>query len=419
MNKPFIYRLDWIIIFCYFFLLFFGVINIYSSTYNNEIINTLSSNNLIGKQILFIFISISIGVFILGIRFRFFQQFSYIIYITSIISLIGLFIFGQTINSATSWYLFGGISIQPSEFAKIATALVISKHLSSFQADIKNKKTLIIGVLFILLPAFLITIQPDPGSAIIFCSFFLLFFREGLSFNYLILATLGAILFIITLLFPVNYIVYLITLIGLTFLYFLKKYNPKTKIFPYISLGVIAIIFVFFVNFIFNSVFEQKHRDRFNIILGIIEDTKGLGYNINQSKIAIGSGGLTGKGFLQGTQTKGNFVPEQHTDYIFSTVGEEWGFIGSFSLIIVFVILIVRMLNQAEKQTNTFRRIFIYAISSLIFFHFTINIGMSLGLFPTVGIPLPFISSGGSSLLAFSLLIFIYLNFDANRLNDW
>ena len=165
--------------------------------------------------------------------------------------------------------------------------------------------------------------------------------------------------------------------------------------------------------------FQQRHRDRFNVMLGIIEDTKGLGYNINQSKIAIGSGGLSGKGFLQGTQTKGNFVPQQQTDYIFSTVGEEWGFIGSFSLIVVFVILIVRMLNQAGKQTNTFRRTFIYGISSLIFFHFTINIGMSLGLFPTVGIPLPFISSGGSSLLTFSLLIFIYLNFDANRLNDW
>jgi rod shape determining protein RodA len=178
-------------------------------------------------------------------------------------------------------------------------------------------------------------------------------------------------------------------------------------------------VFILSVNFIFNSVFEQRHRDRFNIMLGIIEDTKGLGYNVNQSKIAIGSGGLTGKGFLQGTQTKGNFVPEQQTDYIFSTVGEEWGFLGSFGLITVFVVLIIRMLNQAEKQTNIFRRTFIYGISSLIFTHFVINIGMSLGLLPTIGIPLPFISYGGSSLLTFSLLIFIYLNFDSNRLNDW
>ncbi len=419
MNKPFIYRLDWVIIFCYFFLLFFGVINVYSSTYSNEITNTIGFNNQIVKQILFLFISISIGIFILGIRTQFFQQFSYIIYITSIISLIGLFIFGHPVNGATSWYVVGGTSIQPSEFAKIATGFIISRHLSNFQADIKNWKTLIIGILFILLPAFLIIIQPDPGSAIIFCSFFLVFFREGLSFSYLIFSAIAAILFVITLLFPLNYIVYLIILISLILLYFLKKSNPKIKIFPFISLGVAAILFVLSVNFIFNSVFQQRHRDRFNVMLGIIEDTKGLGYNINQSRIAIGSGGLSGKGFLQGTQTKGNFVPQQQTDYIFSTVGEEWGFIGSFSLIVVFVILIVRMLNQAGKQTNTFRRTFIYGISSLIFFHFTINIGMSLGLFPTVGIPLPFISSGGSSLLTFSLLIFIYLNFDANRLNDW
>jgi len=419
MNKLFIYRLDWTIIFCYLFLVFFGFINIYSSNYSNETLNNLSFNSLVGKQILLFLTSISIGIFILGIRTRFFQQFSSLIYVVSILSLIGLFVFGQTINGAISWYSFGGISIQPSEFAKIATALMIARYLSDFQTDIKNKKYLILGILIILLPALLIMIQADPGSAIIFCSLFLIFFREGLSFNYLILALISAGLFIITLLFSINYIIYSIILISLIFTYFSNKTNLKTRILPLISLVFTSIIFVFSVNFIFNSVFEQRHRDRFNIMLGIIEDTKGLGYNINQSKIAIGSGGLTGKGFLQGTQTKGNFVPEQQTDYIFTTIGEEWGFLGSFGLIVVFVILIVRMLNQAEKQTNIFRRTFIYAISSLIFSHFAINIGMSLGLLPTVGIPLPFISSGGSSLLAFSLLIFIYLNFDANRLNDW
>jgi len=419
MNKLFIYRLDWTIIFCYLFLVFFGFINIYSSNYSNETLNNLSFNSLVGKQILLFLTSISIGIFILGIRTRFFQQFSSLIYVVSILSLIGLFVFGQTINGAISWYSFGGISIQPSEFAKIATALMIARYLSDFQTDIKNKKYLILGILIILLPALLIMIQADPGSAIIFCSLFLIFFREGLSFNYLILALISAGLFIITLLFSINYIIYSIILISLIFTYFSNKTNLKTRILPLISLVFTSIIFVFSVNFIFNSVFEQRHRDRFNIMLGIIEDTKGLGYNINQSKIAIGSGGLTGKGFLQGTQTKGNFVPEQQTDYIFTTIGEEWGFLGSFGLIVAFVILIVRMLNQAEKQTNIFRRTFIYAISSLIFSHFAINIGMSLGLLPTVGIPLPFISSGGSSLLAFSLLIFIYLNFDANRLNDW
>jgi rod shape determining protein RodA len=417
MNKTLIYRIDWIIIFCYLILVVFGLINIYSSTYDNE--TSINLNSLIGKQIIFLLISISFGIFILGIRIRFFQQFSFIIYMISLLSLIGLFIFGQTVNGANSWYFLGGISVQPSEFAKIATTFMIAKHLSGFQTNIKNKKSLIMGVFIILLPVSLIIMQPDPGSAIIFCSFFLIFFREGLSFNYLILTFSAIGLFLVTLLAPINFIIYSIVLISLFFIFYLKKNNPKSKIFPTILIGISSIVFILSVNFIFNSVFEQRHRDRFNIMLGIIEDTKGLGYNINQSKIAIGSGGLTGKGFLQGTQTKGNFVPEQQTDYIFSTVGEEWGFLGSFGLITVFVVLIIRMLNQAEKQTNIFRRTFIYGISSLIFTHFVINIGMSLGLLPTIGIPLPFISYGGSSLLTFSLLIFIYLNFDSNRLNDW
>ena len=419
MSKSLIYRLDWIVIFCYLILVFFGIINVYSSTYSEEIFNSLNFQSLVGKQTIFFLTSISFGIFILGIRIQFFQQFSYIIYAISILSLIGLFIFGQKINGATSWYLFKGISIQPSEFAKIATAFMIARHLSNFQTNIKNKKSLIIGLCIILLPSSLIIMQPDPGSALVFFSFFLVFFREGLSFNYLILSILAIFLFIITLVFPINFIVYSIFFIFLFFFFYLKKNNQKSKISPLFLVAISSVIFVFSVNFIFNSVFEKRHRDRFNIILGVIEDTKGVGYNINQSKIAIGSGGLTGKGFLQGTQTKGNFVPEQQTDYIFSTVGEEWGFLGSFGLIIIFVVLIVRMLNQAEKQTNIFKKTFIYSICSLIFSHFSINIGMSLGLLPTIGIPLPFISSGGSSLLTFSLLIFIYLNFDSNRLNDW
>ena len=419
MSKTLIYRFDWVIILCYLFLVSFGLINIYSSTYTSEIIDLFSLKNLTGKQILFIIISILSGVFVSGIQTRFFQQFSYLIYIASIVSLIGLFVFGKKINGATSWYVFSGGSFQPSEFAKIACAFMISKYLSEFDTDIKKNKSLFIGLLIISLPAFLIAFQPDPGSAIIFCSLFLVFFKEGLSFNYLIFIILSLILFLITLLVPTDFIIYSITLISFLFIYFSKKTNSKIKIFSILSLAITSIIFVLSVNFIFNSLFEQRHRDRFNIILGVIEDNKGLGYNINQSKIAIGSGGLTGKGFLQGTQTKGNFVPEQQTDYIFSTVGEEWGFIGSFFLIIVYVILILRMLNQAEKQTNVFRRTFIYSISSLFFLHFVINIGMSLGLLPTIGIPLPFISAGGSNLLSFSLMIFIYLNFDANRLNEW
>ena len=419
MNKPFIYRLDWIIIFCYLFLISFGIINIYSSSYTMEANNMITLKSLTGKQILYLIISLFIGVFTLSVRTRFFQQFSKIVYIMSIISLVGLFIFGETVNGAKSWYLFWGSSVQPSEFAKITCSLMIAKHLSDFQTDIKNTKSLLLGLIIILVPAFLIAIQPDPGSAIIFSSFFLVFIKEGASFNYLIVFIIAMSLFIITLLIPLEFIIYGIITIGSSIIFYSKKYNLKVKVASILSLIFVTVIFVFSVSFIFNSVFEQRHRDRFNVMLGVIEDSKGIGYNINQSKIAIGSGGLTGKGFLKGTQTKGNFVPEQQTDYIFSTVGEEWGFLGSLMLIIVFVVLILRMINQAEKQSNTFRKTFIYSISCLFLLHFIINIGMSLGLLPTIGIPLPFISSGGSSLLTFSLMIFIYLNFDANRLIEW
>ena len=475
MNKPLFYRLDWVVILCYLSLVFFGLINIFSSTYNtnksqivdlqinqnyndrnllpnefsNEIdesidkqINTqkviqknkevnkqhneiisfkqlIDINSLSGKHFIVFIVSIVFGFFILFIRTQFFQQLSYLIYFISILCLIGLFFFGKTINSATSWYIINGISIQPSELAKIGAVFALSRHLSDFNTDLKKIGSLIKGITLILVPSVLIILQPDPGSAIIFGALFLIFFREGLSFRYLIISIFGIILFISTLLFSFNYIIISIVCITLIIIFFVKKSYKKIKVSTFFIYMISSIIFVLSVNFIYNSIFEQRHRDRFNVILGVIEDTKGLGYNINQSKIAIGSGGLIGKGFLEGTQTKGNFVPEQQTDYIFTTVGEEWGFIGSFGLIIVFLILITRMLNQAEKQSNIYRRNFIYGISSLILSHFTINIGMSLGLVPTIGIPLPFISSGGSNLLAFSLMIFIYLNFDANRLNHW
>ena len=418
MNKVFLYRLDWLVILCYLILVLVGVVNIYSSTFNN-LNEVFVYNSLAGKHLIIFIISLVFGFFILFIRTQFFQQLSYLIYFVSILLLIGLFFFGETINSATSWYIVKGFSLQPSELAKIGTAFAISRHLSDFNTDIKKFSNLFTGLIIILIPVILIILQPDPGSAIIFGSFFLVFFREGLSFNYLIFSLFGLVLFVSTLIIPINYIILLIILIGFIIFYFSKRTNKKTRVLPYITFILISTIFILSVNFIFNSVFEQRHRDRFNVILGLVEDSRGLGYNINQSKIAIGSGGLLGKGFLEGTQTKGNFVPEQQTDYIFSTVGEEWGFIGSSTLIMIYVVLIIRMINRAEKQSNIFRRNFIYAICCLMLSHFTINIGMSLGLIPTVGIPLPLISSGGSTLLTFSLLIFIYLNFDSNRLNEW
>ena len=419
MNNNIIARLDWLLILMYIILVTFGITNVYSSTYNDVVTSIFDLTQPVGKQIVFLGLSLFIGGLILAINVKFFEQFAMLSYIVGILLLIGLFVFGKTISGATSWYSFGGTSLQPSEFVKVATALIIAKSMGLFQTDLKKPTTLLKIGCFLLLPAFLIVLQPDPGSAIIFGAFFFPLFREGLNYSYLFMF-LGLVgLFLITLSFQIGIAIIIIMAVIAVLFYFIKKSRRKVKVWPFLLVLVISIGFSYSVDFIFNNIFEQRHRDRINIVLGKETDTKGIGYNINQSKIAIGSGEFSGKGFLKGTQTKGNFVPEQHTDYIFSTIGEEWGFVGGVLVIFLFCGLIMRIILSAEKQVNTFRRVFSYGVASLIFVHFLINIGMSLGMVPTIGIPLPFISYGGSSLLAFSILIFIHLNLDANRLNDW
>ena len=419
MNNNIIARLDWLLILMYIILVTFGITNVYSSTYNDVVTSIFDLTQPVGKQIVFLGLSLFIGGLILAINVKFFEQFAMLSYIVGILLLIGLFVFGKTISGATSWYSFGGTSLQPSELVKVATALIIAKSMGLFQTDLKKPTTLLKIGCFLLLPAFLIVLQPDPGSAIIFGAFFFPLFREGLNYSYLFMF-LGLVgLFLITLSFQIGIAIIIIMAVIAVLFYFIKKLRRKVKVWPFLLVLVISIGFSYSVDFIFNNIFEQRHRDRINIVLGKETDTKGIGYNINQSKIAIGSGEFSGKGFLKGTQTKGNFVPEQHTDYIFSTIGEEWGFVGGVFVIFLFCGLIMRIILSAEKQVNTFRRVFSYGVASLIFVHFLINIGMSLGMVPTIGIPLPFISYGGSSLLAFSILIFIHLNLDANRLNDW
>ena len=419
MNNNIIARLDWLLILMYIILVTFGITNVYSSTYNDVVTSIFDLTQPVGKQIVFLGLSLFIGGLILAINVKFFEQFAMLSYIVGILLLIGLFVFGKTISGATSWYSFGGTSLQPSELVKVATALIIAKSMGLFQTDLKKPTTLLKIGCFLLLPAFLIVLQPDPGSAIIFGAFFFPLFREGLNYSYLFMF-LGLVgLFLITLSFQIGIAIIIIMAVIAVLFYFIKKLRRKVKVWPFLLVLVISIGFSYSVDFIFNNIFEQRHRDRINIVLGKETDTKGIGYNINQSKIAIGSGEFSGKGFLKGTQTKGNFVPEQHTDYIFSTIGEEWGFVGGVLVIFLFCGLIMRIILSAEKQVNTFRRVFSYGVASLIFVHFLINIGMSLGMVPTIGIPLPFISYGGSSLLAFSILIFIHLNLDANRLNDW
>lgn len=409
--------MDWLSLIIYLLLVIFGIINIYSTTLSEVTVSLFDMNSPAGKQFwIFIFSLIFLPI-ILFINSNFFEHLSLIFYILSILSLLGLFFFGQKISGATSWYFIGGFSIQPSEFAKITTSLLVASTLSSIQADIKKISFITKLLLIIGLPMILVIFQPDAGTALVFLGLFFVLLREGMDMKTLYFGMGFISLFILTLIFgPLILSIALFFILILVYRLILQYY-PKTKKTPFVLLYGISVLFNISVNFIFNSVFEQRHRDRFNIMLGLENDSQGIGYNINQSKIAIGSGGFSGKGFLNGTQTKGGFVPEQHTDYIFSTVGEEWGFIGSSGLIILFTVLISRILYRAEKHTQSFPRMFSYCFASMLFVHFFVNVGMTLGLVPTVGIPLTFISYGGTNLMAFSLILFIYLNLDANRLN--
>lgn len=419
MSKGILFRLDWLSILIYIGLVVFGLFNIYSTTYQVEIESLFDLSQPIGKQIWFWIFSLILIVFLLAIRAKFIQQFSQIIYGVSLALLLGLFVFGKTISGATSWYVLGGFSFQPAEFAKMATALMLATHLNSFQTNLNRVNSQLFAFGIILLPALLIVIQPDPGSALAFGGLIFMLFRENLNLNYLYILLSSGVIFILSLLYQFEATSLFLTFVILLIYFLIKRIRPKLKIFPFLGILILSVGFSYSVDYIFNEVFEQRHRDRFNIVLGKTVDTQGIGYNINQSKIAIGSGGLKGKGFLQGTQTKGNFVPEQHTDYIFSTVGEEWGFVGCSFIVLAYTILIIRILFRAEKQNNSFRRSYAYGVAGILFVHFFVNIGMSLGLVPTVGIPLPFISYGGSNLLFFSLLFFVHLNFDANRLSIW
>ena len=411
-------RIDWITIVIYFLLVSTGILNIYSSTYSNESINSLDLNSLAFKQFLFFTFSIISGIFILTAPSKFFQKFSSLIYLLSIFLLIGLFAFGNTVYGHKSWYTFFGLSIQPTEIAKLSTNLAIAKLLSEIEIDLKKIKSLIQVFLVILIPVILTLLQPDFGSALIFLSFTFVLFREGLNPNFLLFLGLSIILALFALIKPFFYVSVFLTGFFGCFYFLSKKINKKVSLIPLITVFVLSCVYVFLINHIYEDVLSQRHKDRIDIFLGKETDIMGIGYNLNQSIIAIGSGGISGKGFLQGTQTKGKFVPRQHTDYIFSTIGEEWGFYGTSIIIILFATLILRILFRAELQKNIFGRSYAYGTASLIFMHFFINIGMSIGLVPTIGIPLPFISYGGSSMFTFTILIFVYLNIDANRLNE-
>lgn len=414
-------NLDWISVIIFIALVVLGWLNIYSSSLSTNATAADSSifdlSQFYGKQLLFIAFSFPIILVVLFVDGKFYEKFSTIIFAVSLLSIAGLFVFGKTVKGQANWYSFGSFGIQPSEFAKFATALALAKYLSDVQINLKNVNHQLQALGIIMLPILLI-VPHDPGSALIYSVFMLVLYREGLPAWYIVTGFATILIFILTLFTGNPLIVIGISLICLVINYYRSRFVDRNIIFSTILLLSIAG-FSFSVNYVFNNVFKQHHRDRFNILLGKQVDLKDIGYNIHQSEIAIGSGGLLGKGYLEGTQTKGGFVPEQHSDYIFTTIGEEWGFLGSIVVICLFVGLILRILYLAERQKTKFSRVYGYCVAGVLFIHFFVNIAMVIGIFPTIGVPLPFVSYGGSSLWGFTILLFIFLKMDANKVNEW
>jgi len=463
-------NIDWLTVLFYLILVFLGWLNIYSSVYNDEYQSIMDVSQRYGKQMIWIGAALLVAFIILLIETSFYVFFSYFIYLFMIALLVLVLLFGTEINGARSWFTIGSFSFQPSEFTKFATALALAKYMSSFDFKLERFKSLSVIGLIIFAPAAFILLQNDTGSALVYFAFVLVLYREGLSGIVLFFALLVALLFVFSLV--LSNIAMALLLPALAMLTFLA-FNPKIKHFLHmVFLFAGSFIVLFFLNFIikealslpevlmygsvlsavialvyslikrwknyatialvflgavlfsisidytFNNYLEPYHQSRINELLGIESDPLGAGYNVNQSKIAIGSGGVWGKGFLNGTQTKFDFVPEQDTDFIFCTVGEEWGFAGTSTVIILFIALFIRLIMLAERQRSRFSRIYGYSVAVILFFHFMVNVGMTIGVMPVIGIPLPFFSYGGSSLWSFTILLFIFIRLDASRLEQ-
>lgn len=464
-------NIDWFTVFIYLVLAIIGWLNIYSAEYNEEHQSIFDVTQRYGKQMIWIGAAFFIAFLVIVIDSNFYSFFSYFLHFVILFLLIAVILFGEEIHGTRAWFEIGNIRFQPAEFAKITVSLTLARYLSSYNVELNRFKTFLTVAAIILVPAGLILFQGDTGSALVFFSFVLVLYRQGLSLGILLLGIYVIALFVLALIFEKLTIIFGSIGIAIILLWILTK-RIKYVLVSALVLGVAGGIFygadyyfqlnvpVYFIIlgalvfsslfylvisfwykiprfflvllFVFGSIgvtysvdhvfsnFLQSHQQRrINQLLGLESDPLGAGYNINQSKIAIGSGGLTGKGFLNGTQTKFDFVPEQSTDFIFCTIGEEWGFIGSFVVIVLFVMLLLRLIFLAERQKSVFSRIYGYGVVSVIFFHFLVNIGMTIGLVPVIGIPLPFISYGGSSLWAFTILLFIFLRLDVSRLHEF
>ena len=412
-------RIDWVTVLIYFALVIIGWFSIFSAKYDELHPSIFDMSQVYGKQLIWIGASLLVGFIILLIDAKFFNAFSLWIYIFFLVSLLAVLVYGKATKGATSWIdLGGGIKFQPSEFAKMATALALAGYLDRLDVDLQKRKDQIIAATIVLVPMALVLAQNDTGSAIVFVSFIFVLYREGFpGAGWLMVAGVAAILlFVFTLVWSqkVMYIILGVLLVLTLTFYIVTK---KKGIVRMLAVFAIAFTFVFSVDYAFNKVLQEHQRNRILVLLGQLDDPKGVGYNVHQSKIAIGSGGFAGKGFLQGTQTKYDFVPEQHTDFIFCTVGEEGGFLGTATVMLLYVGLLLRIIILAERQRSTFSRVYGYAIAGILFVHIAINIGMTIGLLPVIGIPLPFLSYGGSSMLAFTIMLAIFVKQDAYRLN--
>ena len=411
-------KIDWIIVLIYLALVLIGWFSIFSARYNEAHPSIFDLSQVYGKQLIWIGTALLMGFIILLIDAKFFNAFAFWIYIVVLASLFVVLVYGKATKGATAWIEFGPVKFQPSEFAKMATALALASYLGRLDVDLQKRKDQIFAIALVLIPMALVLLQNDTGSAIVFVSFIFIFYREGLPGAGLVMVAgvVAIVLFVFTLIWSQK-IMYIILggLLVLTLTYYIL--NKKKHQFTMLGVFIFMFVFVFSVDYAFNKVLQEHQRSRIEVLLGMKDDPKGDGYNVHQSKIAIGSGGLTGKGFLQGTQTKYDFVPEQHTDLIFCTVGEEGGFFGTAAVVLLYVALLVRIIFLAERQRSTFSRVYGYGVAGIFFVHVAINIGMTIGLVPVIGIPLPFLSYGGSSMLAFTMMLAIFVKQDANRLN--
>lgn len=410
-------NIDWSLVALYAVLVLLGWLNIYAAVYNEEHQSIFDTSQRYGAQVIWIVVSAFLAFLILLIDGKFYSTFAWPIYILNMALLIVVIFLARDVSGARAWLDIGPFKLQPSEFSKSATALAMAHYLSTLGIRLEAFRTKMVATAIMMLPMLLILLQKDTGSALVFSAFTLVMYREGLSGNIMFFGLAVAVLFILTLLFgPVVMGSLLAGVAALVFLFQRRKSLRNALAIGSVLIALVGVVFS--VDYVYNHVLEPHQRIRIAVMLGTEDDPHGAGYNVNQSKIAIGSGGLTGKGFLQGTQTKYNFVPEQATDFIFCTVGEEWGFLGSVVIIGLFTLLIVRIFFIAERQRSAFSRIFGYGVGSVFLFHLAVNIGMTIGLMPVIGIPLPFFSYGGSSLIGFTMLLFIFIKLDAYRMQQ-